>query len=254
MRSLLVSLHDVTPAHAGAIERVYALLKEFGVARYALFVVPNWHGAWPLREHPDFVTRVRERAGRGCEIMLHGLRHDEVGARRSMGEDLRALGRTAREAEFLALDEAAAGERVRQGLASLREAGLQPAGFVPPAWLYRPGLRTVLRSQGVAVMEDAWWVYHLASGRRVRAPCVQWSTRKAYRAAAGVVINAVRVPLERGRRLLRLAIHPPDVDHPAVGRSLRRTLERLLATRTPVTYAAVVGALAPSPVPSSSPR
>lgn len=238
-RPLLVSLHDVTPAHAGAIRRAFALLQEFGVTRYALFVVPDWHGKWPLGEHPDFVAQIRERAALGCEIMLHGLRHDEAGSRRSAGENLRALGRTAREAEFLTLDDGAAAGRVRQGRATLREVGLEPVGFVPPAWLYQPGLQTLLRQEGFALMEDAWRVYHPPSGREVRAPCVQWSTRKAHRAAAGVVINAVRVPLERSRRLMRLAIHPPDVVHPWVSQSLRRALEGLLATRTPVSYGEV---------------
>ena len=241
MQPLLVSLHDVTPAHAEAIRGAFALLAGFGIARYALFVVPDWHGKWPLAEHPDFLARVRERAAQGCEIMLHGLRHDEVGSHRSAGENLRALGRTAREAEFLTLDDAAAAERVRQGRATLREVGLEPVGFVPPAWLYRPGLQALLRQEGFAVMEDAWRVYHLPSGRGVRAPCVQWSTRKAHRAAVGVAINALRVPLERGRRLMRLAIHPPDAVHPWVSRSLRRALEGLLATRTPVSYAEVLG-------------
>ncbi len=204
-------------------------------------VVPNWHGGWPLGEHPDFVARLRERAAQGCEIMLHGLRYDEQGSRRSIGEDLRAFGRTAREAEFLPLTDAEAADRVRQGRALLHEVGLNPVGFVPPAWLYRPGLKAVLREEGFSLMEDAWRVYHLASGGERSAPCVQWSTRKAHRAAAGVVINAVRVPLERGRRLLRLAIHPPDVEHPWVSRSLRRALEGLLATRTPVTYGEAFG-------------
>jgi predicted deacetylase len=241
MRSLLVSLHDVTPAHAGAIERAFALLAEVGVSRYALFVVPDWHGRSPVKEYSDFVAKVRERAAQGCEIFLHGLRHDEAGSRRSAGENLRAFGRTAREAEFLALDDAAATERVRQGRALLREVGLEAVGFVPPAWLYRPGLKAVLRQEGLGLMEDAWRVYDLLSGRSLRAPCVQWSTRKAHRAAAGVVINALRVPLERGRRLMRLAIHPPDVVHPWVSRSLRLALKGLLATRTPVRYADVLG-------------
>src|SRR5574341_2427042 len=111
VHSLLVALHDVTPAHSGALERAYALLEEFGVRRYALFVVPTWHGAWPLDAHPEFAARLRERAAQGCEVMLHGLRHDEAGTRRSMGEEVRALGRTAREAEFLALGEDDAARR-----------------------------------------------------------------------------------------------------------------------------------------------
>src|SRR5690348_3472918 len=45
---VLVAVHDVTPAHAGRLDVLYRLLEEFGIRQYALLVVPDWHGAWPL--------------------------------------------------------------------------------------------------------------------------------------------------------------------------------------------------------------
>src|ERR1700677_1747309 len=76
--ALLVSIHDVTPALAPRVEALWALARERGVTP-ALLVVPNWHGRWPLGEHPEFVRWVRARADEGAEIFLHGERHDEVG-------------------------------------------------------------------------------------------------------------------------------------------------------------------------------
>ncbi|HVL19053.1 MAG TPA: DUF2334 domain-containing protein, partial [Gemmatimonadales bacterium] len=67
--SLLVSIHDVTPSLAPAVERLWALCAERGVVP-ALLVVPNWHGEWDLSSHPEFVRWLRERAAAGAEIVL----------------------------------------------------------------------------------------------------------------------------------------------------------------------------------------
>jgi predicted deacetylase len=240
VRTLLVSVHDVTPAHEPSIRKALRLLDESGVREVALFVVPDWHGEWPLPKFGEFAEFLRERSARGAEIALHGLRHDEAGSKRTWLQHLRALGRTAREAEFLSLAPLRARERIRAGLDLLGEAGLVPSGFVPPAWLAAPGLIPVLRDYGFRFTEDAWRVTDVPAGRSRRAPCVHWSTRRAHRAAAGVAIAAVRLPLERPRKLLRLAIHPGDVEHPWVARSLRQSLDRLLAQRTPLSYAAAL--------------
>jgi uncharacterized protein len=56
--SLLVSIHDVTPALAPAVERLWALCAERRIVP-ALLVVPNWHGEWDLSRHPEFVRWLR---------------------------------------------------------------------------------------------------------------------------------------------------------------------------------------------------
>ena len=220
---------------------MHRLLDRYDVRRYALFVVPDWHGSWPLRQHRGFAADLRRRQGDGCEIFVHGYRHDEVGVGRSAWHHLRAIGRTAREAEFLSLSAAEAGERVERGRRVLREVGLEPVGFVPPAWFHGAGLSQVLADCGLAFTEDAWAVRSVASGRRVRASAVRWSTRARHRALAGVAIARLRRPADRWRPVIRLAIHPPDIEHPLVARSLERVLAELLAERSAVSYADVVG-------------
>ena len=101
--SLLVSIHDVTPALAGGVERLWARCAARN-GRPALLVVPDWHGEWPLERYPEFVAWLRARAAEGAEIVLHGERHDEVGLPRGLADELRAWGRTAGEGEFLTLD------------------------------------------------------------------------------------------------------------------------------------------------------
>jgi len=221
---------------------VLALLDEFAVMHYALLVVPEWHGAWPLSAHLDFTAMLRERQRAGAEVFLHGLRHDEVGSRRTALHHLRTWGRTDREAEFLPLEADEAGRRVERGTDALRAGGMEPVGFVPPAWFHGPGLHDVLRARGFPLTEDAFSVIRLTDGRRFRAPAVQWSTRNSWRAVAGVGIAAVRRPFDRPRALLRLAIHPPDIDSPAVAGSLRSSLAALLAERRAIAYREAVAA------------
>ena len=121
-------------------------------------------------------------------------------------------------------------------LVTLRACGLEPVGFVPPAWFHGRRSFELIHERGLDLTEDSLSVFSLAQGRGLRAPATEWSTRKAWRAAAGVAIAAVRRPLESWRPLLRLVIHPTDMDVPSVVGSVRKTLERLLGSRRAVTY------------------
>lgn len=233
---LLVSVHDVTPAHERSLDVLYRLLDEVGVRRYALLVVPNWHGAWPLGAFATFAAGLRQRAAAGAEIVLHGLRHDEVGQRRTLAHRARTFGRTDREGEFASLAAPEAAARIDQGLAVLRAAGLEPIGFVPPAWFARPELEPVVRDAGLAFTEDTHAVTAVGHGQRIPAPATCWSTRRAWRRAGSVVVAAARLRLERARPLVRVAFHPPDAQWPGVLTSCRRTLEVLLERRVVITY------------------
>ena len=242
---LLVAVHDVTPAHARRLDVLYRLLDELGVHRYALLVVPDWHGAWPLAQHAQFTAQLRERAATGVEIVLHGLRHDEIGLPRSLAHRMRSFGRTDREGEFASLPPADARIRIDRGLATLGASGLEPIGFVPPAWLAGPDLERVARDAGLAFTENVRGVVVLATGRRIRAPATCWSTRRAWRARGSVVVAALRLQLERLRPLVRVALHPLDTESPAVLESCRRTLSALLERREVIDYRGLADPRAP---------
>jgi len=238
-------VHDVTPAHAQRLAVLYDLLDELAVTRYALLVVPDWHGGWPLQQFDEFVAGLQARVRAGAEIVLHGLRHDEAGQPRTLAHWARTYGRTDREGEFASLEPSAARSRIDRGLEVLRAARLEPIGFVPPAWLGGRELARVVREAGLGFTEDTRAIAALGPGRpirRIRAPATCWSTRPPrWRAAGSVVVAALRLRLERHRPLVRVALHPSDVASPAVLASCRRTLGALLATRRVTTYGEVVG-------------
>ena len=233
---LLVSIHDVSPAQAAAVARLWSLCAERGIIP-ALLVVPNWHGDWPLERHPGFVAWLRARASEGAEIALHGERHDEAGLPRRLADRWRAWGRTAGEGEFLTLDAASARERLDRGLALLRRLGLDPTGFVPPAWLAREDAYQAAAAAGLAFSEDERSVRLLPSSKRVASPVVRWSARTRVRAWGSVGVAAARSLFQRRARFPRIALHPGDLGHPATTRSVGRTLDRWLHRHAPGSYA-----------------
>ncbi len=234
--TLLVSIHDVTPALDQPVRRLWDLCAARGITP-ALLVIPDWHGAWALDAHPEFVAWVRARAAEGAELLLHGYRHDEVGLPRALRDEWRAWGRTDREGEFLTLDRAAAAERIGRGLELLRGLDLAPIGFVPPAWLAREDGFRAARDAGLPLSEDEAAVRF--GPRRVPSPALRWSGRGALRARGSAVVAAARWRLHQGAALLRIALHPGDLGHPASARSVERELDRWLAVRAPVTYSSL---------------
>jgi uncharacterized protein len=233
---LLVSIHDVSPARATAVARLWSICAERGVTP-ALLVVPNWHGEWPLESHPGFVEWVRARAADGAEIALHGERHDEVGLPRGFRDRWRAWGKTAGEAEFLTLDAGAARDRVFRGLERLRNLGFEPTGFVPPAWLAREVAYQAAAAAGLGFSEDDRSVRLLRLGLRIPSPVLRWSARSATRAWGSVAVARARSLLQRRARVPRIALHPGDLDHPATAQSLTRALDRCLTWHRPGRYA-----------------
>ncbi len=240
--TLLVSIHDVTPAFAPEIERLWAMCVRHSVTP-ALLVVPDWHGEWPLERHPAFVRWLRDRAGHGAEIMLHGERHDEVGLPRAAVDAVRAWGRTSREGEFLTLNEDAARERIDRGLRRLRALGLRPVGFVPPAWLAREAGHRAAAAAGLAFSEDEGSVRFHRAGRRVRSPVVRWSARTVFRALGSVAVARGRLVIQGRVGVPRLAFHPQDLSHPAIARRLEPTLKQWLDRHEPACYAEVSSAV-----------
>ena len=234
---LLVAIHDVTPALERDVRALWDLCAERDIVP-ALLVVPNWHGEWPLEEYPRFNTWLQARAREGAEIFLHGERHDEHGLPRRMSDHLRAFGATAREGEFLTLDERQASERIGRGLATLRRVGLAPIGFVAPAWLAREGTYRAVCRAGLAISEDAEWIRLHGRATRVASPVIRWSGRTALRARVSAAVADARwVAARRASWVTRIALHPADLRHAATAASVVAHLDRWRADRYAHRYA-----------------
>jgi predicted deacetylase len=235
--TLLVSIHDVAPPNLVAVRRLWQVCRDAGVVP-ALLVVPDWHGAAPIERDAGFLAWLRGAVTEGAEVLLHGERHDEAGRPRALGDELRAAGKTAREGECLTLDAPELEALVARGLARLRALGFAPRGFVPPAWLMRPDARAGIYAAGMAFTEDDRAIY-LANGRRLPSPALRWSTRTTFRARASTLVAEWRWRTQRRAPVMRLALHPGDLNHPAVVRSVTLALTRWTTGRAPRTYESV---------------
>lgn len=220
---VLVSIHDVTPAHQTQVLELWELCRTNGFTA-ALLVVPYWHGNWPLSEHAEFAAWLRRCSTDGAEIVLHGLRHDEVGTSRTVSDHMRAFGRTAREGEFLTLSLESARARIEEGLSMLRSQGLEPGGFIPPAWLAKDATHDAVREAGLQFSEDAGGVRLHTRNVRIAAPAIRWSGRTRVRAVASGWVNQLRrhycAAFQR-QRIVRLALHPQDLLNPVTAASVR---------------------------------
>jgi hypothetical protein len=123
-------------------------------------------------------------------------------------------------------------ERIVRGRAELQAAlGVEPAGFLAPAWLEHRETDAAVRAAGLGVHEDHVFVYDVARRRRLVAPAVTFTARSPLRVAASIAWAAAIAPAIGPSSLdLRLALHPLDFRSPrlvlAIGRVARAALER----------------------------
>ncbi len=239
MSRLLVSIHDVTPRHGERLRRIADLLARHGLrGRYSVLVVPNYWHEWPLADHPAFVAWLRDRIDEGVEPILHGYYHRDETEHRRGWDRLRGRHLTAGEGEFLGLGYEAARARLAAGRHLLEDLlGASVTGFVAPAWLYGQPTRDALRDLAFAHAEDHWNVWSPSTGRRLASgPVVSYASRDRVRVAGSLIWSRASGPLLRPLPVLRLAIHPNDLDVPALERELERRLAALVRAREAIVY------------------
>jgi uncharacterized protein len=235
-RRLIVSFHDLHPGTQDCCRRFIERCRALGVDAVSLLVVPRYHGRPPFTEDAGFVAWLGELAAAGHDLCLHGNAHRAARIEGGIGAQFTGRVYTAGEGEFHRLDEAEAERSVADGLALFASAQLPVYGFTAPAWLISDAARRVLVRSGF-LYQTLWGrVELLQSGDSLPAPTLVYSSRSAPRR----FLSRLWVPLflrwNRNRPLLRLAVHPIDLEHPAIEAQLYRVLENALATRTAVTY------------------
>ena len=234
---LLASIHDVAPPNLPAIRRLWRLCREARLTP-ALLVVPDWHGTAPIEKDPEFLAWLREAVAMGAEVVLHGERHDEVGRPRSFTDNLRALGKTAREGECLTLDAPELEAMVARGFVRLRRAGFEATGFIPPAWLMRSDAVAGVFAAGATFTEDDASIM-LRGGKRLASPVVRWSARTRLRARGSLLVAAARRRFQARVPVMRLALHPGDLANPQVASSLPAALRTWSTGREAQRYASL---------------
>lgn len=143
---------------------------------------------------------------------------------------------TAGEGEFLGLSEAEAAKRIADGRTLIEDVIGRPVdGFVAPAWLYGDGALAALREAALPLAENHFRVWSPATGRQLaRGPVITWASRTPMRLASSLAAAAVlrHAPIE----VLRVGVHPPDVRHAALVRSIDKTFGMAVRSRRPARY------------------
>ena len=204
--------------------------------RLAMLVVPNHWGDAPIVAGSPFASRLRAWADAGVEMLLHGFYHRDAGEHRGAADRLRANFMTAGEGEFLGLSREQAARRIAQGRELVEDVIGRPIdGFVAPAWLYGSGALDALRENSIPIAEDHLRVWSPASGRQLaRGPVITWASRTRFRLVSSLLSASAlrRFPPD----VLRIGVHPPDIHHEALVRSIDKTFGVATATRRPGGY------------------
>jgi len=237
-RRLAVALHDVEPATFERCALIRDWLSDHGVDRVTLLVIPA-RDLHPLAERsPGMTSWLIERWRAGDSIAQHGFQHDHL-RRPSLLRETLGVSAAGSSPEFLGLDEDETRRAVDAGWRVLKLAGVEPDGFVAPAYAYTPALRRVLPRR------FRWWASLLrlhegspsspardASHRLAPA----WGTTRE-----GALPRLLAPPLMRAgsllaRGTLRLDVHPSALGHPRQMLALEWVLTHSSKRRRAVTY------------------
>jgi predicted deacetylase len=233
---IAVALHDIEPATFERCALIRDWLDDHGVDRVTLLVIPA-RDLHPLGERsPEMTSWLCERRRGGDSIAQHGFQHER--ARRSGISPQTLLCSPARRAgEFVGLDVDETQRAVNAGWRVLKLAGIEPDGFVAPAYAYTPALRSVLPRR------FRWWAGLLGlhsrvssdeRDRRLLAPALGMSASGPLQRAFSPAL--IRAGGMLGGRTLRLDLHPSDLQHPRHMIALEWVLGRAGRRRQAITY------------------
>jgi predicted deacetylase len=200
-------------------------------------VIPDHHGRGHFLKTPDFCAWLKARAGEGHEIVTHGYFHRrERREREDFVQRMITRVYTADEGEFYDIDRSRAAELVGRANSELREAGLEPRGFIAPAWLLSKDGESALRDEGCEYTTRLRTVTDLKTCRVHRSQSLCWSVQTAWRRAASLIWNAALYRALSDEPLLRISVHPGDIEHASIWAQVGRLIAGACASRTPLTY------------------
>ena len=237
-RSLLASVHDVSPGTERQVDQLAGLLTDaLECSRFAMLVVPDHWGRHPIRSGTPFANRLRAWSDSGIEMFVHGWYHKDTGEHHGVS-GLKARYMTASEGEFLGLSYSEAARRMEDGRALVEDIiGRKSSGFIAPAWLYGAGALDALKDSTFDIAEDHMKVWMPQTGKVVaRGPVITWASRSNVRTASSLAFAALASQALHPLRIVRVAVHPGDVTKDSILSSIKRTLRRFANTREAGTY------------------
>jgi predicted deacetylase len=256
MKSLVVSLHDVSPLTQSLCERIVLDLSELGVHQISLLIIPNHHGRAPVAESGAFQRWLRREVDAGHEPVLHGYFHQRQKQRADPWfSKITTEIYTAGEGEFFDLTFDLAKKFLCDGLTDLAFLPRKVTGFVAPAWLLGDAAEQAVRSLGFVyttrigcirifkpLVRKSDEAKRLRDFRaiEVKSRSLVWSTRASWRVVASLYWNRVLAIAKSSAPVLRVSIHPADVRHERVWRQIREIIGSARRGRECISYESLV--------------
>jgi predicted deacetylase len=235
--ALVVSLHDVSPRTRAVCAEILEQLAALGVPRCSLLVIPDHHHRGHFLADAECSDWLRGQAAAGQELVIHGYYHQRARrADESASTKLTTRFYTADEGEFYDLSETEARALVEKAQGDFDRLGVKPDGFIAPAWLLSAEAENALRGLGFTYTTRLGTVVDFAAGHAVASQSLVWSVRSAWRRQVSLAWNAFLFQRLARNPLLRISIHPVDLQHPQIWQQVRELVTRALAEREPLTY------------------
>jgi len=236
-KSLVVSIHDVSPSTRGVVMRMLNDLKAVGIPITSLLVIPDHHHLGRIDLDPDFSSWLASLVATGHETVLHGFHHLR---RKHQGEGMltRFITRsyTAGEGEFYDLPFAEASELLKKGKSAFEACGLNSPGFIAPAWLLGREAGQAVKEMGFEYTTVINTVHDYREGREFRSRSLVYSVRSPWRRTVSLLWNEMLLRVLKNAPLVRLGIHPPDWEHPLIRSHILGVIRRATTGRRVITY------------------
>jgi len=236
-KALIVSIHDVSTATRSIVEKMIRDLAEAGVETTSLLIIPDHHHQGCMDADPVFSPWLQSQIQRGHEPVLHGYYHLRPQEKdENLAVRLITRSYTAGEGEFFDLSFDAASNLLRKGKAVLKKCGIESQGFIAPAWLLGKEAERAVRAEGFQYTTRIGTILDLRSRELFSARSMVYSVRSGWRRAMSLIWNEILFLGMRNSPLLRIGLHPPDWQHPAIRAHILRCINEAVALREVVTY------------------
>lgn len=203
-----LSIHDVAPHTLDPVREMLAVLREAGIDRVMLLVIPG--APW----QPEELEQLRNWAGQGHVLAGHGDTHhaDRID---TFFHKLHAKLLSRDVAEHLSRSEDEIADLMLRNHAWFARHGLPaPTHYVPPAWALGRISRERLRELPFRTVEVLRGVLQVETGLLHRMPLLGYEADTAFRAGFLRSFNAWNLFRARqSGRCARISLHPYDLGY-----------------------------------------
>ena len=236
-RALVVSIHDVAPSTRAKVDKILASLAGHGVHTCSLLVVPDYHRLGRSLADRSFCSWLHALAVNEHEIVIHGFFHQRA-RRRDENARAKIVTRiyTADEGEFFDLGYDEALRLIRKAQEDFKTHDFHPTGFVAPAWLLGAEAERAVIDAGMSYTTTLRTVRDYHGDRTIPSQSLVYSVRSGLRRISSLTWNRSLFRRLTSNPLLRLGIHPPDIDRAAIWKQIGEIVSEALLDRRAMTY------------------